>query len=565
MRKVLGLALGLALLAGCSHAPRFHPPPALRPSSDHPNVVLIVAEDLSPHLGSYGDPVAHTPRLDQLAREGIRFANAFTTAPVCAPSRATIITGVYPRSAGTMHMRTSRAFDAPDGARSFSYQAVPPPEVKAFPELLRRAGYFTANHLKTDYQFGEPFTIWNVNDPDETHRTLWRDAPKGVPFLAMINPWITHESFLWPTEPANGEPAVVGIAARNKKAFEGYPPTVDPAAVRLSPYLPDTPGTRRDVARQYDNASILDAQVGEILDALRADGLLDKTIVIFTTDHGDGLPNAKRRAYDSGLHVPLIVRLPDGTDAGTVRTDVVSFVDMAPTILDLAGLEIPSFMQGQPFLGPHARRREYVYAAVDRLDRVFGKWRSVRDTRFQYLANRMTDQPLFEHVRFRDVLPSMQDLWRLHEAHQLTPLQESQFETPRPAEELYDVQADPDEAHDLARDPAYADVLARMRAALADFEARTPDLSPRGEREMAERMWPGLVQPRTEPPEAVPAPGGIELASPTPGASVGYRFPHDPPGFWRLYVEPIALPRGATLEAKAIRYGYAESPVVALP
>ena len=532
-------------------------------------MLLIVAEDLGPHLGAYGDAAAHTPRLDQLAREGIRFARAFTTGPVCAPSRATIQTGMYPRSIGAMHMRTSRAYDPPGDPKSFSYLAVPPPDVKAFPELMRRAGYFTVNQLKTDYQFGEPFTIWDAFEPDESHRTVWRSVPRGQPFLAMLDPWITHESFLWPTDPNRGDKVSVAVAERNARAFGGHPSVIDPDALHLSPYLADTPDTRRDVARQYENAAILDQQVGEILDALAADGLADRTIVVFTTDHGDGLPNPKRRAYDSGLHVPLIVRFPDRGGAGTVRDDVVSFVDLAPTLLDLAGLSIPGFMQGQPFLGPHARQRQYAFAAADRMDTSPGKWRSVRDVHFQYLANRMPDVPLLAPIKFRDMLLSMQDLWRLHDAHSLTPLQESQFAAPRPAEELYDADADPDETRNLAGNPRYAAVLARMRAALAEFEADVPDLCPDGERAMAEKMWPGLRQPRTEEP--VPAQvtlDGVEaisLASPTPGASIGYRYESDPPKRWRLYLDPVPLHPGLEIEAKAVRYGWADSESVRAP
>ena len=560
------IGVGVLALAACSHGPRGRAQALSHSSGDRLNVVLILAEDLGPHLGAYGDPVARTPRLDQMAREGILFANAFTTVPVCAPSRATVQTGMYPRSIGAMHMRTDDGFDPSATPPTFVYRAVPPPEVKAFPELMRRAGYFTANHLKTDYQFGEPFTIWDTFDKEESHRTVWRNAPAGQPFLAMLDPWVTHESVLWPPNLKSKDRAWKAVAARNAKLFAEHPSVIDPNAVHVSPYLADTPNTRRDVARQYDNATILDEQVGEILDALGADGVLDHTIVIFATDHGDGLPNAKRRAYDAGLHVPLIVRFPDGRGAGTVRQDPVSFVDLAPTILDLVGLDIPPSMQGQSFLGPHARERQYAFGFADRMDETLGKWRSVRDVRFQYLANEMPDLPLFQRVKYREALLSMQDLWRLHAHHALTPLQESQFTTPRPREELYDVVADPDETKNLAGDPAYAADLARLRAALADFEAKTPDLCPDSERAMAERMWPGLVQPKTAPPvvahvtqDGVDA---VALRSPTPGASLGYRFPDDPPRRWRLYVAPIPAPPGLALEAKAVRYGYAESETI---
>lgn len=508
--------------------------------------MLIVAEDLSPRIGAYRDPVARTPRIDRLAREGVRFTSAFTTAPVCAPSRAALITGVYAQALGAQHMRTSRGWDEPGVGRSFKYLAVPPPEVKAFPELLRRAGYFTANHRKTDYQFGEPFTIWDVNDPNENEQILWRAAPEGQPFFAMINPLITHESQIWPRA--------------------GRHVLTDPSTVSVPPWLADTPATRRDIAQHYDNIAILDSQVGEILDALEADGLLDHTIVIFTSDHGDGLPHAKRRLYDAGLHVPLIVRFPDGRGAGTVRTELVSFVDLAPTILSLAGVEASEFMKGRSCLrpGPSPERR-YAFAAADRMGKAGGLWRSVRDARFQYLVNRMPERPLLEHDDFRDRMPSMQELWRLHAEGRLTPLQESQFAAPRPPEELYDMVADPDQTRNLARDPTHSKELERLRAALAEFEATTPDLSRESERAMAERMWPELKQPKTDTPVAtrVEASDGpaIALVCATPGASIGYRFSDDSPDRWRLYVGPVRPRTGAAIEVKAVRYGYAESAV----
>jgi len=540
--RLLLLSLLSLRMVSCASLPQ-------RPS--RPNIVLIVAEDLSLRIGAYGDPVARTPRIDAMARESVRFTNAFTAAPVCAPSRAALITGVYAQAIGAQHMRTSRAFDEPGGGPSFSYLAVPPPEVKAFPELLRRAGYFTANHRKTDFQFGDPFTIWDVNDLEaKKSQLIWRVAPKGRPFFAMINPVITHESEIWPQ--------------KHRRVL------TDPNAVTVPPYLADTPVTRIDIAQHYDNIAILDSQVGEVLDSLEADGLLDNTIVIFTTDHGDGLPHAKRRLYDAGLHVPLIVRFPDGRGAGSVRTDLVSFVDLGPTILGLAGVQPPAYMLGQPFLGPDpVPERRYVFAAADRMDVSAGEWRSVRDARFEYLVNRMPGVPFFEHIAFRDRMPSMQELWHLHAEGKLTPLQESQFTAPRPPEELYDLIADPDQTVNLVSDPTYASDLTRLRAALAEFEAKTPDLSRESERAMAERMWPGLKQPTTESPVATRVAewdgDAIALSSATAGASIGYRLKDDPPDRWRPYVDPIPLPNGMALEAKAVRYGYAESAVVEIP
>ncbi|HTO54078.1 MAG TPA: sulfatase [Myxococcota bacterium] len=515
----------------------------------HPNIVFIMTEDMNPRLGAYGDPIARTPRIDRLARESVRFTNAFTTAPVCAPSRAALITGLYAQSFGAQHMRTSRAWDEQGNSKTFEYLAVPPPEVKAFPELLRRAGWFTSNHRKTDYQFGDPFTVWDTFAP-EAMIGGWRGAAPDQPFFAMINPEITHEGMIWP-------PRTPEEAAKR-------PQVTDPNSVVLSPFIPDTPVTRLDLARHYDNIATLDGQVGAILDALQADGLLDHTIVIFTADHGDGLPHAKRNLYDWGLHVPLLVRFPDGRDAGTVRTDLVSFIDLAPTILRLAGVAVPSEMRGQVFLGPErAPDRSYAFAAADRMEKIPSYWRSARDLHFQYLANHMPERPLFEPLKFRDIMPTMQELWRLHAGHQLTPLQESQFSAPRPREELYDVVADPDETRNLADDPNHAGDLARMRAALDEFESRTPDLSKTSERTMARHLWPGLKQPRTEKPIAKrrKTPDGpvFVLHCKTPGASIGYRLASDPPKRWRLYVAPV--PAREPIEAKAVRYGWAESRV----
>ncbi|HTO06971.1 MAG TPA: sulfatase [Myxococcota bacterium] len=515
------------------------------------NIVLIVTEDLSPRLGSYGDTVARTPRLDRLAREGVRFTNAFATAPVCAPSRAALAMGVYAQSIGAQHMRTSRGWEVAGQGKSFRYLAVPPPELKAFPELLRRAGWFTVNHRKTDFQIGDPFTIWDEYDPDEMLH--WRDAPPGVPFFAWINPDVTHESEIWPP--------------RDEQEAARRPRVTDPNAVVVPPFLPDTPVTRLDLARHYDNIARLDAQVGTILDALAADGVLDQTIVIFTADHGDGLPHAKRDPYDAGLHVPLIVRFPDGRGAGTVRTDLVSFIDMAPTVLSLAGVGLPDWLRGQPFIGPaRAAPRRYVYAASDRNDKVAGYWRSVRDARFQYLVNRMPERPLLEKLKFRDLMPTMRELWRLHEAHALTPLQESQFSAPRPREELYDTRADPDETRNLAHDPRYEAELARLRAALADFSAETPDFSQMSEKKMARKMWPKLKEPVTAAPVAKRTRWGegveIALESASPGASIGWRLAGDPPQRWRLYVGPIHAAARDEIQAKAVRYGWKESAVV---
>jgi arylsulfatase A-like enzyme len=425
--------------------------------------------------------------------------------------------------------------------------------VKAFPELLRAAGYHTVNIGKFDYQFGEPFTMWDDAGPSAD----WRRRPGDRPFLAVINLQHTHESYLWPEETTSQNRLVQLVSERNRRDFANKVRRTDPAAVVVPPYLPDTPVVRQDLARLYDNLSFDDQNVQRIMDALRADGVLDNTIVVVTSDHGDGLPRVKRAIHASGLRVPLLVRLPGGRRATDPR--LVSFVDLAPTILSWAGVPTPSWMQGHSL--SQARRNRYVFAATDRFDELQERRKTAIDGRFQYIRN-YGEEPFLRRLNFRDQLPSMQELWRLQQAGQLTEVQARLFK-PLPREQLFDLVADPHTIRDLAADPAHAARLRRMRAAMDAWLARTPDLSAVPEARMITQMWPGNVQPVTAPPIASRTPAGsVSLHSATPGASIGYSLERAEPRAWRLYTGPVVVPAGATLHAKAIRYGFQVSPAV---
>ena len=294
-----------------------------------PNVLWITCEDLSPRLGCYGDDLARSPRLDRLAAQGTRYSHAFGVYGVCAPNRYCLITGRLPWSDGAGPMRTMKRTGAladvtdPELRAIPTWEATPPPQVRCFPELLRAAGYFCTNDRKTDYQFRAPPTVWDRNGKGAG----WRDrpghgTPAAAPFFAVVNFTTTHES---------------------KVHRRTSPAVTDRAAVTVPPFLPDVPSVREDLARQYDNLAALDRQVGAVLDDLAADGLADDTVVMFFSDHGDGLPRHKRWVYDSGTQVPLIVRFPPGhpdcNPPGGVSDRLVSFVDFAPTVLSLAGLE----------------------------------------------------------------------------------------------------------------------------------------------------------------------------------------------------------------------------------
>ncbi|MBW2315161.1 MAG: sulfatase [Deltaproteobacteria bacterium] len=548
------LALGVLFALGCGEETA----PVGSSSGERPNILLLVAEDLGPRMGAFGDDLAVTPNLDRLAAEGTRFTNVFTAAGVCAPSRAALITGVHPNALGAGHMRTS---SRPEGG----YRAVPPAEVKAFPELMRAAGYHTFTNVKLDYQFSGPlpgsgpFTIWS----DEGFRVDERGAPEGSPFFGMINFMVTHESSLFergglPTSPLEA------LHMWLMRGHEGG--RVAPADVALPPYYPDTPAVRETLSHFYDQIHRMDEEVGEILARLDASGLSESTIVIFTTDHGDGLPRAKREVYDSGTHVPLIVRWPEslrpeGATPGGVEGRLVSFVDLAPTILSLAGLPAPEFVNGRVFLGPRAAApRRYVYAARDRIDEQPDRVRSVRDARYRYVRNFLPETPASDGSAFRERLPIMRELRRLHEAGGLPPAGERWFQ-PRPREELYDTHVDPHEVDNLAGDPAHAETLTRLSAALDAWLARVPDLGALPEAELVERGWPGGESPTTAAPSFRPdaTTGAIALESSTEGASIAWRSGRGP---WQIYGAPFQASAGAELEARAIRYGWEESATV---
>ena len=533
-----------------------------------PNIVFMVVEDLSPRIGAFGDALAVTPNLDRLAAEGVRYSSVFTTAGVCAPSRAALITGMYQQSIGAQHMRAhsfGRTRGGDLGTYSTEgppYETVPPPNVKAFPELLRAAEYFTINIEKTDYQFGEPFTVWDVNEGDAS----LRDRDANSPFFAMYSNNTTHESGLFRPGWADKLEHSAALVERNASRLAALETRTRPADVTVPGFLPDTLEVRKELAQHYDNIQLMDRWVGERMAELEAEGLLDSTIVVWTTDHGDGLPRAKRSVYDSGLHVPMIIRFPDGRGAGSVVDDFISFVDFAPTFLNLAGAPIPGHLHGRDFLDDRAPKPTYIHAARDRLDEWPDRSRAVRDHRFKYIRNYVEDRPFFGALYYRENLASMAEMRRLRNEGTLSQSISKYFETPRPTEELYDLIEDPDEMTNLASDPRYDNDLQRLRAELDRWTAEIGDMSEHTEVDMVTlQMWPGGVQPETEEPviaaDCSADSAIVTLSSPTAGASIGYRIAGRGTNRWKLYTGPVNADRGNTIEARAIRYGYRESEI----
>ena len=502
-----------------------------------PNILWITCEDTSPDLGCYGDTYARTPNLDRLAAQGARFDNAFSVYGVCAPSRSSIITGMYPASIGTHHMRS---------------KGVPPSYVRCFSEYLRAAGYYCTNNVKTDYNFDCPVTAWDEN----SNRAHYRARSKGQPFFSVFNLTVSHESQIRAT------PEQIARNLRDVPRDRLH----DPAQAQLPPYYPDTPIVRRDWANYYDVVSAMDVAAGRLLHELESDGLAENTIVVFFGDHGRGLPRAKRWVYDSGIHVPFLVRWPGSIAPGTVRKDMISFVDLAPTILNVAGLRIPKHFQGQPFLGANLPPpRKYIYAARDRMDETYDLIRAVRDDRFKYIRNYQHGKPYAQYIHYMDQMPTLREWRRLNAEGKLVGPQKNFFAPEKPKEELYDTVADPHEVRNLAADPAHRAVLMRLRAAHERFMRDTKDLGLLPEPELQERMRPGGKWSTTATPEISPSGGRlaggskIRISCPTSGASIAWTTDAGEKPGWNLYSSEIQLERNATLRAKACRLGYLDS------
>ncbi|MGX1927776.1 sulfatase family protein [Flagellimonas sp. 2504JD4-2] len=505
---------------------------------EKPNILWLVVEDMGPYIPSFGDSTVVTPNLSKLASEGVRYTHMFSPSGVCAPSRAAIATGMYPTSIGASHMRTHSYTDVTGLP---PYEAVPPPQVRMFSELLRKEGYYCTNNSKNDYQFKAPVTAWDQNGKDGH----WRNREPGQPFFSIFNFGVTHESGLF--EPYKKE-AVIPKDTQ-------FP---------IPPYLPDTEVVRNDLWKMYNNIALMDRQVGEILEQLEADGLMDSTIIFFYADHGGPLPRQKRLVYDSGLNVPMIVRYPDKSKAGTINNQLVSFIDFAPTVLTLAGQTPPGHLQGQAFVGDH-EPRQYIHGAADRFDGVTDAIRAVRDQRFKYVRNYRPEQGRYLPNKYRERIPTMQELLRMRDQGQLNETQMLWFSESKPNEELYDCLNDPHEVNDLAQNPEYAQKLQELSTEMDRWLAEIGDQPNLPERELIDQLWQGAQeQPATAKPALIQVNNEITMECKTEGASIGYRIMGNDSisASWKVYTVPFKVDKGAQLELMAHRIGFKPSEVI---
>jgi N-sulfoglucosamine sulfohydrolase len=464
----------LVAVVGCLLAvtsPVLAAEPSERPAR-RPNILWLVGENIKLDLGCFGEKRVRTPHLDRLAADGVRYSRVFSTSPVCAPSRSAFMTGMYQTTTDTHNMRSHRhdGFRLPQGVRPLTHR-------------LRDAGYFTANVKtvggrlvgtgKLDLNFVNEGAIFASDD--------WSALRRNQPFYAQVNtPECEYDVY---DRQSASKPRVEWAGEREHEQI------ANPDQVTPPPYYPDHPVVRQEWARYLNSVSGMDRRIGWVLDRLRADGLEDDTVVIFFADNGRQEARGIHYCYDSGLHVPMIIKWPKNFPAppqfkpGTVNDQVISLLDLTATTLGIAGVERPLGMQSRIFLGQHADPpRQYAFGARDRIDETVLRIRSVREARFHYIRN-FTPGPLFTSLnRYKEkcflVMPLMREL---HAQGKLTGPAAELMASQGPSEELYDTEADPHEIRNLVRSDRveYREALLRLRAALEVWLTETAD---RGER-----------------------------------------------------------------------------------
>ena len=420
-------------------------------ASDKPNILWLTSEDHGPEMGCYGDELAVTPNVDALAKKGMLFDLAWSCAPVCAPARTCIITGMYPPSIGGQHMRSMVSL---------------PEEVQFYPWYLKQAGYYTTNNSKQDYNVKKQDQGWDAS----SNKAHYRDRADGQPFFAIFNVTVSHESKI------------------RKRPHEKV---LDPAKVRIPAYHPDNAESRQDWAQYYDIVSQADAMAGQRLAELDRAGLTDDTIVFYYGDHGSGMSRSKRWPYNSGLSVPMVVYFPKKWKhlapreykPGGTSDRLVNFVDLAPTVLSLAGVEPPEHMQGHAFAGKFQQSKpKYMFGFRDRMDERYDFIRTVTDGRFQYIRNFNPHFIYGQYVAYNFVTPSTAAWKRDYLAGKLNEAQSAYWNL-KPSEELYDLQADPDEVENLVGSEEHQAILKELRGALYGWCEQIRDVGflPEGE------------------------------------------------------------------------------------
>ena len=445
--NMASLSMATIPLAACRGLARAEPP------DPRPNILWILAEDASPHIGCYGEKSIKTPHLDTLASEGVRFENAFVTCPVCSPARSALVTGLYQTTLGAHNHRSQhdsgKGGTGPEYFDSFRL----PDTVPMISDIFARAGYHTTNGKyksgetkltpgKTDYNF--------INPMPPYHGADWKDCPPNRPFFSQIQ--------------LGGGKSRGDHSTHNSREFQ------------LPPYYPDHAVIREDWQTYLNSWLKQDREVGEIVKALKDAGKLDNTVIFFLTDHGISHMRGKQFLYEEGIRVPLIVRFPDGRLADTVRKDLTVHIDLAPTSLALAGIKVPKHFQGHDLFSQELVARDFIVAARDRCDETIEIMRCVRTPQYKYIRNFLSFRPHAQPNQYKDGKKISRTMRQLYREGRLNELQARLFNPTRPTEELYDLRADPHETRNLATDPEYATTLTNLRHTLYTWMVDTKDL-----------------------------------------------------------------------------------------
>lgn len=408
---------------------------AADPSGDlpaRPNILWITIEDWSADLSCYGTPGVHTPHVDQLAAEGIRYENAFTTSPVCSTSRSAMMTGFHQNYIGANQHREHDKKPLPYG-------------IKPIPHLLQEAGYFTAlMSRKTDCNFlpNEKSELFMGGD--------WSERKSGQPFFVRITFGGTHRA--WKRDPQR---------------------PINIEDIELPPYYADTPFVRRDWANGLEQMQLVDREVGALLQRLDKEGLTDNTIVFFIGDHGRCHIRGKQFLYDGGIRIPMIMRWPAGVPAGQVSSDMVMSIDICATILEVAGVTPPVPLHGQSLFSQEVKQRKYVFAARDKMDETHDSMRAIRSRDYKLILNLMPQRPWCQYNRYKEgAYPMLAEMNILNLQGKLTPQQAAFFAPSKPPIELFDLRRDPHEVRNVAEDPEYADVKAELITELERWRER---------------------------------------------------------------------------------------------
>lgn len=430
-------------------------PLLVQAAQQRPNIVWIIPDDMSANFSCYGETAIKTPNVDALAAHGVKFSNAYVTAPVCSTCRSAFITGMYQTSIGAHHHRSGR------GTEKIHL----PKHIQLVPKLFQEAGYHTSitgwpnrkGRLgKTDYNFEWDKSVYDGAD--------WSKRKEGQPFFAQIQ---TPGGKLRGKDETGWEK----IQSAAEAKFGDRTPN---SAVKLPPYYPEHPDIIRDWAAYLDSVRMTDVMVGEVIARLEKEGVLENTLVIFMTDHGISHARGKQFMYDEGLHVPLVIMGP-GIESGTVRNDVVEHIDIAAISLAAAGIKIPEHMQAKDILAKNYQTRQAVFAARDRCDETVDHMRSVRTKDFKYIRNFLPNRPYLQPCAYKDAKAILIAVKEWDAAGRLNETQKLITRQVRPKEELYDVNADPHEINNLAGNPNYAKKLKEMRRRLNQWMKKTDD------------------------------------------------------------------------------------------